>query len=127
MKNVVKNKNRNWPSDEFVFDGVLSKSHIMQTVFHVASRVAPTNISVLIEGQSGVGKELMARAIHNNSDRKDNAFKPLNCAGLTETLLESELFGHAKGSFTGASAERKGLFEAADKGTLFLDEILSSM
>ena len=123
METVVKNKNGHWPSDNFAFWGVLSKSQIMRTVFHVASRVAPTNISVLIEGESGVGKELMARAIHNNSDRKDNAFKPLNCAGLTETLLESELFGHAKGSFTGASAERKGLFEAADKGTLFLDEI----
>jgi transcriptional regulator with PAS, ATPase and Fis domain len=115
-------KAHGWPA-EFAFGGVLSKSHIMQTVFHVASRVAPTNISVLIEGESGVGKELMARAIHNNSTRKDKAFKPLNCAGLTETLLESELFGHAKGSFTGSAGERKGLFEAADKGTLFLDEI----
>jgi DNA-binding NtrC family response regulator len=123
MKTVANDKKLHGSSDDFAFGGVVSKSHIMQTVFHVASRVAPTNISVLIEGESGVGKELMARAIHHNSSRKDYAFKPLNCAGLTETLLESELFGHAKGSFTGASTERKGLFETADKGTLFLDEI----
>jgi two-component system response regulator HydG len=85
--------------------------------------VAPTNISVLIEGQSGTGKELLARAIHNNSNRWDKPFRPVNCAGLSETLLESELFGHAKGAFTGAAEDRKGLFEVADKGTLFLDEI----
>jgi two-component system response regulator HydG len=77
----------------------------------------------LIEGESGTGKELLAQAIHNNSLRRNNAFKPINCAGLTESLLESELFGHAKGAFTGATEARKGLFEVADKGTLFLDEI----
>jgi len=85
--------------------------------------VAPANISVLIEGKSGTGKELLARAIHNNSRRRDKSFKPVNCAGLTETLLESELFGHIKGAFTGAASDRKGLLEIADKGTLFLDEI----
>jgi DNA-binding NtrC family response regulator len=107
----------------FKFDGVVGESPAMQSILAVLKRVAPTNITVLIEGESGTGKELLAQAIHNNSPRKNNAFKPLNCAGLTESLLESELFGHAKGSFTGATEARKGLFEVADKGTLFLDEI----
>lgn len=107
----------------FNFEGVIGESSAMQSVFAVLRRVAPTNITVLIEGESGTGKELLAQAIHNNSLRRNNAFKPLNCAGLTESLLESELFGHAKGSFTGATEARKGLFEVADKGTLFLDEI----
>jgi two-component system response regulator HydG len=95
----------------------------MQGIFEVVRRVAPTGISVLIEGPSGTGKELLARAIHNNSRRSDKPFKPVNCAGLSETLLESELFGHVKGAFTGANTDRKGLLEVADKGTLFLDEI----
>jgi len=107
----------------FVFEGVLGKSPGMQGVFEVIRRVAPTNISVLIEGQSGTGKDLLARAIHDNSHRWDKPFRPVNCAGLSETLLESELFGHVAGAFTGASSDRKGLFEVADKGTLFLDEI----
>lgn len=107
----------------FRFPGVVGKSIAMQTVFSVLSRVSPTNLTVLIEGESGTGKELLAQAIHSNSLRRGNAFIPLNCAGLTESLLESELFGHAKGSFTGATEARKGLFEIADKGTLFLDEI----
>ena len=110
-------------NDDFVFEGVVSRSKTMQSIFNVLRRVAATDISVLIKGDSGTGKELTARAIHNNSPRRKNPFKPLNCAGLTESLLESELFGHAKGAFTGAAIERKGLFEAADKGTLFLDEI----
>ncbi|AQT68918.1 Nitrogen regulation protein NR(I) [Anaerohalosphaera lusitana] len=109
--------------EDFEFPGVISRSHYMQGIYKVLRRVAPTNISVLIEGESGTGKELLARAIHENSDRRDNAFKPINCAGLTESLLESELFGHAKGAFTGATADRKGILEQADKGTLFLDEI----
>jgi two-component system response regulator HydG len=95
----------------------------MQGIFEVLKRVAPTNISVLIEGPSGTGKELLARAIHINSPRRHKPFRPLNCAGLTETLLESELFGHVKGAFTGATGDRKGLFEITDKGTLLLDEI----
>ena len=109
--------------DEFYFEGVMGNSPVMKGIFEVVRRVAPTNISVLIEGQSGTGKELLARAIHNNSKRWNKSFKPVNCAGLTETLLESELFGHAKGAFTGAASDRKGLFEVANQGTLFLDEI----
>ncbi len=109
--------------DSFFFEGIRGVSPAMQGVFEVVRRVAPTNISVLIEGPSGTGKELLARAIHNNSRRSDKPFKPVNCAGLSETLLESELFGHVKGAFTGANTDRKGLFEVADKGTLFLDEI----
>lgn len=108
---------------DFAFEGVRGGNQAMEGIFEVIRRVAPTNISVLIEGQSGTGKELLARAIHNNSLRWDKPFRPVNCAGLTETLLESELFGHVKGAFTGAANDRKGLFEIADKGTLFLDEI----
>ncbi|MHC4110135.1 MAG: sigma-54-dependent transcriptional regulator [Planctomycetota bacterium] len=108
---------------DFVFEGVWSRNATMEGIFEVLRRVAPTNISVLIEGESGTGKELLARAIHNNSLRRNRAFRPINCAGLTETLLESELFGHVKGAFTGAAGDRKGLFEIADKGTLLLDEI----
>jgi DNA-binding NtrC family response regulator len=110
-------------AQNFEFEGVLGKNPTIQGLFEVLRRVAPTNISVLIEGPSGTGKELLARAIHNNSPRRDKPFRPINCAGLTETLLESELFGHAKGAFTGAISDRKGLFEIADKGTLLLDEI----
>ncbi len=107
----------------FMFDGIKGASAAMQGIFEIVRRVAPTNISVLIEGPSGTGKELLARAIHGNSLRRSKPFKPVNCAGLTETLLESELFGHVKGAFTGANTDRKGLFEIADEGTLFLDEI----
>ncbi len=109
--------------EDFAFEGVWGNSPAMEGIFEVLRRVAPTNISVLIEGQSGTGKELLARAIHINSLRWNKSFRPVNCAGLTETLLESELFGHVKGAFTGAANDRKGLFEIADKGTLFLDEI----
>jgi two-component system response regulator HydG len=109
--------------ESLVFEGIKGVSPAMQGIFEVIRRIAPTSISVLIEGPSGTGKELLARAIHHNSLRRDKPFKPVNCAGLTETLLESELFGHVKGAFTGANTDRKGLFEIADKGTLFLDEI----
>ena len=109
--------------EDFAFEGVWGNSPAMEGIFEVLRRVAPTNISVLIEGESGTGKELLARAIHINSLRWNKSFRPVNCAGLTETLLESELFGHVKGAFTGAANDRKGLFEIADKGTLFLDEI----
>ena len=109
--------------EDFRFDGVRGNSPQMTGIFEVLRRVAPTNIAVLVQGESGTGKELLARAIHDNSNRWNKRFVPINCAGFTETLLESELFGHVKGSFTGAAGDRKGLFEIADKGTLFLDEI----
>jgi DNA-binding NtrC family response regulator len=121
--------NRRWlktdqiEKQDFVFEGVRGKSRKMQGIFQVLKRVAPTNLPLLIEGESGTGKELLAKAVHENSPRANNPFRPVNCAGLTETLLESELFGHVKGAFTGAAGDRKGLFEVADKGTLFLDEI----
>ena len=110
-------------SDDFVFPAVISRSPVMQTMYRKLRRVSPTDLAVLIEGESGTGKELTAKAIHANSKRADKPFFPLNCAGLTESLLESELFGHVKGAFTGAMTDRKGLFQLADKGTLFLDEI----
>ena len=110
-------------AEDFKFNGIVGRSSAITSTFSILRRVSPTNITVLIEGESGTGKELLAHAIHNNSPRWNNAFRPINCAGLTETLLESELFGHAKGAFTGATEARKGLFEIADKGTLFLDEI----
>ena len=115
--------NKKADKGHFKFEGVRGKDPAVEGIFEVLRRVAPTNISVLIEGHSGTGKELLARAIHHNSLRWDKPFMPINCAGLPETLLESELFGHVKGAFTGAANDRKGLFEAADKGTLFLDEI----
>ncbi len=108
---------------EFRFEGVRGTGTQIKRLFAVCQRVAATDIAVLIEGESGTGKELLAKAIHNNSKRWDKPFKPINCAGLTESLLESELFGHTKGAFTGATTSRKGLFEQADHGTLFLDEI----
>jgi two-component system response regulator HydG len=86
-------------------------------------RIAPTDVTVLITGESGTGKELIARAVHANSARADKPFIPVNCAAITETLLESELFGHARGAFTGATTARKGLLEEADGGTFFFDEV----
>jgi len=103
--------------------GIIGESGQMQEVFDLVRRVAPSNATVLIRGESGTGKELIAKAIHYESLRKDGPLVKVNCAALPETLLESELFGHEKGAFTGAFATRKGRFEVADKGTLFLDEI----
>ncbi len=103
--------------------GMVGSSGKMQLVYELIERVAPTNASVLIRGESGVGKELIADAIHYGSLRKNKAFIKVNCAALPESLIESELFGHERGAFTGANVLRKGRFEAADGGTIFLDEI----
>ncbi|MFZ1198636.1 MAG: sigma-54 dependent transcriptional regulator [Desulfobacterales bacterium] len=102
---------------------IIGKSKAMQQVFDTIRKVAPSNATVLIEGESGTGKELVAKSIHFNSPRREKPFVAVNCSALAETLLESELFGHEKGAFTGAVSMRKGRFELADTGTLFLDEI----
>src|SRR5918997_2657079 len=102
---------------------IISASAEMDTVKKMILKVARSNSTVLIRGESGTGKELIARAVHNQSPRAQDMFQAVNCAAINENLLESELFGHEKGSFTGAHAEKKGLFEIADRGTLFLDEI----
>jgi DNA-binding NtrC family response regulator len=102
---------------------IISASPKMDTVKKMILKVARSNSTVLVRGESGTGKELIARAVHNQSPRSAEMFQAVNCAAINENLLESELFGHEKGSFTGAHAEKKGLFEIADRGTLFLDEI----
>lgn len=102
---------------------IISASPEMETVKKMILKVARSNSTVLIRGESGTGKELIARATHNQSSRNDEMFQAVNCAAINENLLESELFGHERGAFTGAHAEKKGLFEVADRGTLFLDEI----
>ena len=104
-------------------EGIIGNSAAMISVLETVRRIAPSNLPVLIQGASGTGKELVARAIHGNSRRSANRFVALNCAGLSETLLEDELFGHVKGAYTGAAADRKGRFEYADGGTMFLDEV----
>jgi two-component system, NtrC family, response regulator len=105
------------------FEGMLGNSPAIRAVFESIRKVATTDAPVLLLGESGTGKEMAARAIHQGSARKDGPFVAINCSAIPETLLESELFGHEKGSFTGAHAQRKGRLETADKGTLFLDEI----
>ena len=110
-------------SSDTGFTNLIGKSEPMKKVFDVISQVAPTNSNVLIYGKSGTGKELAAKAIHYNSARKEKIFLPINCGAISENLIESELFGHKKGSFTGASDDKTGLFKVADGGTLFLDEI----
>ncbi len=105
------------------FESIIAESPAMRKVCEMIERVAPTDTTVLILGESGVGKEVVAKAIHSHSTRKHKNFLPINCAALPEPLLESELFGHVKGAFTGATTTKEGLFEAANGGTIFLDEI----
>lgn len=110
-------------SSRYSFDNIIGKSKPMQEIYELIKKVAPSNANILIEGESGTGKELVAKSIHYNSLRKTSPLITANCSAFAETLLESELFGHEKGAFTGASAMKKGRFEISDKGTLFLDEI----
>ena len=105
------------------FENIVARCDKMLAIFELIRKIADTNTTVLIQGESGTGKELVARAIHFNSRRKAGRFVPLNCGGIPETLLESELFGHTKGAFTGAAMAKQGLFQVADKGTIFLDEV----
>jgi DNA-binding NtrC family response regulator len=107
----------------YSFENIIGTSELIQKVFSVVSRVAPTDASVFISGESGTGKELIARALHANSRRSGRPFMAINCAALPDHLLESELFGHEKGSFTGADQQRRGLLEVASGGTFFMDEI----
>ena len=108
---------------QFSFGNIVGKSREMRDIFKTIQKVAPASATVLIEGESGTGKELVAKSIHFNSPRRNRPFIAVNCSALAETLLESELFGHERGAFTGAVAMKKGRFELADGGTLFLDEI----
>ena len=110
-------------SSKYRLENIVGSSPAMQNVYRLIAKCAPTNSTVLLTGESGTGKELVARAIHYNSLRRDKPFVPVDCNALSENLLESELFGHVKGSFTGAVANKRGLFEIARGGTLFLDEI----
>jgi DNA-binding NtrC family response regulator len=121
---VLQNKElRQQLNDKYDFSGIIGNTPEMQVIFKTITEIAPTEASVLIYGETGTGKELIANAIHYNSDRKDKPFIALHCASLSEGVLESELFGHEKGAFTGAISQRRGRFELADGGSLFLDEI----
>jgi transcriptional regulator with GAF, ATPase, and Fis domain len=107
----------------FVFEGVFGESLKLLEALEIAEKAAPTDLPVLIDGESGTGKELMAKVIHANGSRADKPYISVNCGAIPDNLLESELFGHKRGAFTGASSDRSGKFEAADTGTIFLDEI----
>jgi DNA-binding NtrC family response regulator len=131
IKNLVEHQNlieenislRRKIEDRFHFEGIIAKSPKMLKIIELIKTVAPTNATILIIGKTGTGKEVIARAIHHQSPRRNRSFIATSCAALPESLLESELFGHERGSFTGAVERKKGKFEAGDKGTLFLDEI----
>ena len=118
-----KDKTSSELKDHLHFNRIIGSSPGMQSIYKRIEQIASTKTNVLITGESGTGKELIARAIHEKSDRKDNPFVVVNCGGIPDTLIESEFFGHVKGSFTGAVVDKKGLFEAANLGTIFLDEI----
>lgn len=121
---LLENRNlRQQLGEKLNLQNIIGKHPVMQEVFNIVRKIAPSTSTVLIYGESGTGKELIARAIHYNSNRKEGPFLALNCAAIPESLVENELFGHEKGSFTGAIGKEIGLFEAADKGSIFLDEI----
>jgi len=125
MYSVVKDNRRlrNVVESQYNFGNIIGKSNAMKNVFETIRKISPSSATVLIEGESGTGKELVAKSIHFNSPRRDKPFIAVNCSALAENLLESELFGHEKGAFTGAISMKKGRFELADGGSLFLDEI----
>ncbi len=120
---TLENENKRLLNEADLEHNIVGESPLLQRVFQLISKVAPTDSTVLISGESGTGKELAARAIHRNSKRAEKPFIAVNCAALAESLLESELFGHEKGAFTGALVQKKGRLEMADSGTIFLDEI----
>ncbi len=123
---TLKNENEIYNEElrkQYRFDQIVGKSTAIQHVFKLMRKVIPTNVTVLLQGETGTGKELIARAIHFNSPRKNKPFIAQNCAALPDTLLESALFGHKKGAFTDAASDKKGLFELANNGTIFLDEV----
>jgi DNA-binding NtrC family response regulator len=111
--------------NRYRFENIVGTSRKMQQVYNLINKVADTDSTVLIQGESGTGKELVARGLHFNSNRQHHPFVAINCSALPENLLESELFGHKKGAFTGAVADKAGLFEEANLGTIFLDEVNS--
>ena len=111
--------------NKYKFENIIGSSRKMQIVYNLINKVADTDSTVLIQGESGTGKELVARGLHFNSNRQQHPFVAINCSALRENLLESELFGHKKGAFTGAVADKRGLFEEANLGTIFLDEVNS--
>jgi transcriptional regulator with PAS, ATPase and Fis domain len=117
------NELRSQLNNRYGFHNMIGKSAPMQSLYRLLERVSVSDATVLVQGENGTGKELIAKAVHFNSPRKKNRFIPVNCGAFNENLLESELFGHVKGSFTGAVKDKKGLFEEADGGTLFLDEL----
>lgn len=123
LKDLKQYYKMEWDSKVHNFGDIIGESRKMKDVFRVIERIAPSDVTVLVRGETGTGKELVAAAIHKRSRRADEPFVKLNCAAITDSLLESELFGHEKGAFTDAKETRKGRFELADKGTLFLDEI----
>jgi DNA-binding NtrC family response regulator len=131
VKNAIRTKNlfrenrnlRRELDKHYSFTEIIGTSSALQSVFRLIEKVSATNVSILIQGESGSGKELVARAIHHNSPRSDKPFVAINCGALPESLLESELFGHTKGAFTDAKTDKKGLFRSSEGGTLFLDEI----
>jgi len=123
IRAVLKKKQQTEPVPTSGFPEIIGQSPEMMKIFELIKKIAPTPANVLIYGESGTGKELVAKAIHNRSRVAANPFVPITCSAIPETLLESELFGHVKGSFTGAIADKAGLFQQADQGTAFLDEI----